>query len=40
MQGIVLGLLGITEREWLTWFVEGQEKRIALMSPHANLTIQ
>jgi hypothetical protein len=30
----------ITERDWLTRYVEDQEKRIALMSPHANLTIQ
>jgi hypothetical protein len=29
----------MTEREWLTWFVAEQEKRIALMSPHANLTV-
>jgi hypothetical protein len=32
--------MAMTEREWLTWFVAEQEKRIALMSPHANLTIQ
>jgi len=27
----------MTEREWLTRYVEQQEKRIALWSPHANL---
>ncbi len=29
--------MNITEREWLTQYVEHQEKQIALMAPHANL---
>jgi hypothetical protein len=29
--------LNMSEREWLTQYVERQEKRIALMAPHANL---
>jgi hypothetical protein len=30
-------MTGTAEREWLTRYVEYQEKRIALLSPHANL---
>ncbi len=29
--------MNMTEREWLTHYVEQHEKRIALMAPHANL---
>jgi hypothetical protein len=29
--------MNMTEREWLTQYVERQEKRIALMKPHCEL---
>jgi hypothetical protein len=31
--------MNMTEREWLAQYVEHQEKRIALMAPHANLYV-
>jgi hypothetical protein len=33
----VLSARNMTERQWLTGMVEQQEKRIALLAPHANL---
>jgi hypothetical protein len=35
----MLAQMKMTEREWLTHIVEEQEKRIALLAPHANLSV-
>jgi len=39
LQGMQQSQQGTTEREWLTRYADGQEKRIALMSPHCQLGV-